>query len=95
MCMPAFYGHVSLWNSNPTNKKDGLLESKYSPGGAPEPGKKNVNIHKRRKIKKRRQELDLKVLVLANPHSPSHPTPPQPLTEEDNLSGDFFVEQNT
>ena len=40
LCMPAFYGHVSLQNSNPTNKKDGFPESKYSPGGALEPEKK-------------------------------------------------------
>lgn len=73
MCMPAFYGHVSLQNSNPTNKKDGFPESKYSPGGAPEP-EKNAKIHKRRKIKKRRQKLELKVLLFANLHF----TPPTP-----------------
>ena len=73
MCTPAFYGRVSLQNRNPTKKKDGFPGSKYSPGGAPDP-EKNAKIQKRRKIKKRRQKLDLKVLLFANPHSPP-PTP--------------------
>lgn len=93
MCTPAFYGRVSLQNRNPTKKKDGFPGSKYSPGGAPDPEKKMRKSIKGEKSRKGDKSWTSRYYYLQI-HIP-HPQPPRSLTEEDNHSGHFLIEQNT